>query len=111
MNAKDLMAVPEWECMNEVFRDGPLTSGYTSDLLSDVMAHAPAGSALITLQAHLNTVAVAALADVRAIIVCHGRPIPDDMLAAVAREGILLMRTRENQFEASVKLHQRLMEP
>ncbi len=111
MHASDLVKVPDWECITAEFNDGPLSAGYTSDLLSDVMAHAPAGSALITLQAHLNTVAVAALAEVRVIIICHARPIPDDMQAAARREGILLLRTPENQFDTSVKLHKLLKKP
>ena len=43
--------------------------GYTSDLLSCVMAGAKNNYLWITLQAHLNIVAVAALLDVAAIII------------------------------------------
>ena len=88
------------ECSNE-----DVTGGYTSDLLSDVMANAPAGSALITIQAHKNTVAVATLAGVRVIIVCNNRPIPADMLEAARQEKIGLFRTAENQFVTSYKVH------
>lgn len=105
MNLSDLTAVDGWECISGVTTDAPVTGGYTSDLLSDVMAHAPAGAVLITLQAHLNTVAVAALTDLGAIVICHARPIPEDMIAAAHREKILLLRTAENQFETSVRLH------
>ena len=43
--------------------------GYTSDLLSCVMAGAKSKYLWITLQAHLNIVAVAALLDIAAIII------------------------------------------
>ena len=43
--------------------------GYTSDLLSCVMAGAKSNYLWITLQAHLNIVAVAALLEVAAIII------------------------------------------
>ena len=82
--------------------------GYTSDLLSDVIAHAPEGCALITVQNHLNTVAVATLVGCRAILVCHNREIPADMHAAAAREGVALLRTRLSQFEASCRVGQQL---
>lgn len=82
--------------------------GYTSDLLSDVMAHAPADSVLITIQAHLNTVAVATLAGIRAILLAQGRPAPEDMRAAARREGIALLRSPENQFVLSHRLHRLL---
>ncbi len=111
MQVGDLTNVEGWECISGEFQNAPLTSGYTSDLLSDVMAHAPADAALITLQAHVNTVAVAALAEVRAIIICHARPVPEDMIAAARREGILLLRTRANQFETTVALHRLLKKP
>ncbi len=110
MKIRDLTAVAGWECISMANADGAVTTGYTSDLLSDVMANAPADSVLITLQAHLNTVAVASLAEVRAIVICHARRIPEDMIAAAQRENILLMRTAANQFETTVKLHQLLSE-
>ncbi len=108
MNCRDLTEVEGWDCISEKYNDAPVRAGYTSDLLSDVIANAPEDSALITLQAHLNTVAVAGLAGVRAIIVCHGRGIPEDMIVAAQREGILLLRTAANQFETTVKLYRLL---
>jgi hypothetical protein len=103
-----LKQVDGWRCVQDVCAAASVTSGFTSDLLSDVVAHAPAGSALITLQAHLNTVAVAALVGVAAIVICGDRPIPDDMREAAVREKILILLTDDNQFQASVKLHQAL---
>ncbi len=108
MKVSDLTNVDGWQCISADAADGPISAGYTSDLLSDVMANAPDDSVLITIQAHLNTVAVAALADVRAIIICHARRIPDDMIAAAQREGIMLLRTEANQFDTTVKLHRLL---
>ena len=40
-----------------------VTAGYASDLLSDVLANAPEGGVLVTLQVHLNVVAVASHAE------------------------------------------------
>ena len=90
-------------CQGE-FEDTVLNSAYTSDLLSDVMAHAKEGGALITIQAHKNTVAVATLVNVSVIIICNSRPLPDDMIEAAKDEGIAVIRTEENQFTVSGKL-------
>lgn len=79
----------------------PVAAGYTSDLLSDVVANCPSEAVLITLQAHANTVAVCTLVGAVAIVVCGGRQIPDDMLAAARREGIALLVTPMHQFDAS----------
>jgi hypothetical protein len=77
---------------------------YTSDLLSDVMAHCPAGAVLVTVQNHKNTVAVCTLVGAPAILLVHGREIPDDMAAAAEGEGVALLRTKDDQFAASCKL-------
>ena len=79
-----------------------ISAAFTSDLLSDVMAHAAEDSVLITIQAHQNAVAVATLVGIRAILACSSRPIPADMLAAARKAGIGLYCTPLNQFDASV---------
>ncbi|MDZ4198775.1 MAG: hypothetical protein U1E27_05750 [Kiritimatiellia bacterium] len=84
-------------------------SGYTSDLLSDVVANAPEGSVLITIQGHLNTVAVASLTGIRAILLAHNRDAPGDMKAAARRERIALLRSPENQYTLSHRVHRLLV--
>jgi len=91
--------------LHDEFEDKDLTGAYTSDLLSDVMANARDGGALITIQAHKNTVAVATLVNIGVIIICNSRPVPADMLAAAKDEGIALLLTKENQFTISGKLY------
>ena len=90
-------------CQSE-FDDIDVRGAYTSDLLSDVMAHAKDGGALITIQAHKNTIAVASLVNISVIIICNSRPLPDDMMEAAKDEGIAIIRTKENQFTVSGKL-------
>jgi len=84
--------------------DANIHNAYTSDLLSDVMGHCGDESVLITIQNHLNAIAVCTLAGIEAIVICNGRPIPDDMKAAAEREGIGLVTTALSQFAASVAL-------
>jgi hypothetical protein len=93
--------------LSTVVVDNPgaeITAAYASDLLSDVMGHCGDGSALVTIQNHLNTIAVCTLVGVEAIIVCHGRPIPPDMKEAAEREGVAILSTPLSQFAASVAL-------
>ena len=97
-------------CQNE-FDDIEVTGAYTSDLLSDVMANAKDGGALITIQAHKNTVAVATLVNISVIIICNSRPLPDDMLETAKDEGIAVVLTTENQFTVSGKLWELLKAP
>ena len=81
-----------------------VTHAYASDLLSDVMGHCGDESVLVTIQNHLNTIAVCTLAGIEAIVICHSRPVPDDMAAAAEREGVAIITTGMSQFEASVAL-------
>ena len=90
--------------LQEMYAANPaaeITGGYTSDMLSDVMAGAEEGSVLITIQAHKNTIAVASLTGIRAVIICQNRPVAEDMITAAEAEGINLYVTGKNQFQMS----------
>ena len=104
MTITELAAALGAETCQGEFEDARLSGAYTSDLLSDVMANAKDGGALITIQAHRNTVAVATLVNVSAIVVCNSRPLPEDMLEAARDEGIAVLRTPENQLTVSGKI-------
>jgi hypothetical protein len=79
--------------------DGDVTRGYASDLLSDVLANAPAGGLLVTLQVHLNVVAVAGHADLAAVVFAGGRRPDDDVVAKAAEEGLALYGAEADTFE------------
>lgn len=53
-------------------RDQEVREGYVSDLLSDAIAHADEGSLWITVQRHINVVAVAQLKKIAGIIISRG---------------------------------------
>jgi hypothetical protein len=108
MKISDIQSLEHFTCVQKQYADAEVSGGYTSDLLSDVMAHAAEGSVLITIQAHKNTVAVSSLAGLAAIIICNNRPVPDDMLRAAAAEGIAVFQTPENQFNTSAHIAQHL---
>ena len=93
-----------FSCLQDQFEDTDLVGGYTSDLLSDVMANLKEGQALITIQAHKNTIAVASLSGALAVVFCHGRVVSDDVVEAATAEGIALFSTPDNQFETTVKV-------
>ena len=88
-------------CLQSSYQDGEISGGYTSDLLSDVMANAPDGGVLITIQAHRNTIAVASLAGLKAVLLCNNREPDEEMLSAARDEGVAIFQTDKNQFQAS----------
>ena len=92
------------ECVLPASGGTEVTGGYTSDLLSDVMAHLKEGEVLITIQAHKNSIAVASLMGASAIIFCHGRTATPDVLEAAAKENIALFISSGSQFETTCAL-------
>lgn len=77
---------------------------YVGDLLSDVMGHAGDGCALVTIQNHVNTIAVCTLVGCTVIVLCHSRPVPPDMAEAAAREGVGIVITPLSQYAAALAL-------
>ena len=80
------------------------TGGYSSDLLSCVMAGAKQGFVWITLQAHLNIIAVAALLDLSAIIITEGAQPDPATLAKAEEQSVTILWTEMTTYETVGKL-------
>ena len=86
-------------------RDPDITRGYASDLLSDVLANAPTGGVLITLQVHLNVIAVAGHAGLNAVIFSSGREPENEIIEKAGKEGIALFASPEDTFDLVGRLY------
>lgn len=82
-----------------------INNGYCSDLLSDVMGNAQEGNIWITLQTHKNTVAVASLKDLGAILLVNNHMPNEDAIQASNTEGIPILGTSKSAFEISGLLY------
>lgn len=91
---------------NTVNLDAEVESGYSSDLLSDVMANAREGAIWITLQIHHNIVAVAVLKSLAGIILVNNRDPDNDTLQKAVDEDIPVMTTGMSTFEVVGKLYE-----
>ena len=99
INLLDLKALSEGE-------DREIKNGYTSDLLSDVIANAKEDYIWITIQRHLNILAVAELKKIPAIIIT-GKSYPDEKLIKKAKEEkIYILKTEKNSFEISGEIYE-----
>lgn len=74
------------------------TCGYSSDLLSCVMAGAPHKSIWVTLQAHSNIIAVATLLELSAVVITEGAMPEPAMVAKANEEGVILLSTDKPTF-------------
>jgi hypothetical protein len=87
-------------------RDVNIAQGYVSDLLSDVLANAPKGGVLVTVQVHLNVVAVAVHAELAAIIFAADRRPEEDVRVKAVEEGIHLYVTPMAAFDVVGRLYE-----
>jgi hypothetical protein len=74
------------------------SAGYTSDLLSCVMAGASKQGIWVTLQAHVNIVAVAALLDISAVIITENAMPDPATIQKANQEGITLFSSAKPSF-------------
>ncbi len=86
--------------------DVEITGGYTSDLLSDVIANSKEGNIWITLQTHQNIIAVAKLKDLAGIIIVNNREPDEETLKKAKAENVPLFSSKDIAFEISGKLHE-----
>ncbi len=86
------------------FSETEAKSGYCSDLLSCVMTGADQGGVWITLMAHSNIIAVAALLDLSAIIITEeAQPDPDTIKKANEKD-VRLLSSPQSSFQVVGKL-------
>lgn len=82
-----------------------ITGGYSSDLLSNVMGNADAGTVWITIQTHRNVIAIAALKELAAVIIPSDEIPGEDTVSQSNEEGIPVLGTGMSAFELNGKLY------
>jgi predicted transcriptional regulator len=86
-------------------QDMEVTSGYVSDLLSNVIANAEEGCLWITVQRHMNIVAVAQLKKLAGIILSGGIEPEAAVLERARQEGIFILSAQADSFQMSGTLY------
>jgi len=105
MKLKDIVAALELQVgAGQGKLNTEVTGGYSSDLLSCAMAGARAGDVWVTLQGHLNVVAVASLNELAAVIVTEGKPVSQEALGKAEEEGVVILTTSLRSFEVCGQL-------
>lgn len=79
--------------------DNIISAVYTGDLLSWVMAKAPAGCAWVTICGHVNAVAVAQLVEAACVIIAEGASVDADAVSRAKLENIPILTTPLPAFE------------
>lgn len=81
-----------------------IKSGFVGDLLSVVMGKAKAGCAWVTIQSHINIIAVATLVEASCIIVTEGFVVEAIAIQKANEEGIPILTTKLSSYEVASKL-------
>ena len=85
--------------------DRLVTGAYVSDLLSDVLAHGPQDGVLVTVQVHMNVVAVSVHAGLAAVIFAMGRRPDESVRVKAAEEGVTLFVSGQTAFDIAGQLY------
>ena len=81
------------------------TGVYIGDLLSLVMSRAKLGDLWITIQTHINVVAVADLLDLSAILIVEGIEIDEDTVIKANDLGLPILQSNMPAFEIACEIN------
>lgn len=106
MTVKELLEIDGIKASVISSPDNEISCTFCCDLLSIVMGKAPAGCAWVTVMGNMNSVAVASLAEIGAIILADG-VLPDQNAIQKAEEnGINILLSNEPVFDTALKIHE-----
>ena len=99
MHVSDFVNLSGGKVLTGAYEDREIVCGYTCDLLSHVMGKGQADMAWITVQAHMNVIAVASLMDFACVIIPEGLPVDEMIVKKAASEDIIIISCEQTAFE------------
>ena len=85
--------------------EAEVTRGYASDLLSDVLGNAPLGALLVTVQTHMNVLAVSVHAALCGVVFAGGRVPEEEVRVKAVEERIPLFASGASTFDIVGQLY------
>ena len=104
MRLTQLKALIEGAALTEPMEAREIACGYVCDLLSWVMARGEQGMAWVTVQTHLNVIAVASLHEMACVILPDGIQMEEPVLDKAREEGIAVVTSPLSAFEICGRL-------
>lgn len=103
---KDLREKLNLKALTEIENeDREINGGCVCDLLSWVMARGEEGMAWVTVQTHLNVVAVACLHDFACVIIPESIEVPKPTLEKAEEEGIVFFSSPDTSYEVCCAMY------
>jgi len=107
MKVRDLIEKLNFRLITEeTTLDKEITGLYCGDLLSWVMSRAKQGNAWITVQTHVNIIAVATLVEMSCIIIPESIEIDPETISRANQENITIISTNLNAYEIFCKIYE-----
>ncbi len=104
MNITNLIKELNLDVETQVNNDITFDNVYIGDLLSVVMSNAKENRIWITIQTHLNIVAVAGLIDISAILVVENMDVDEDTVEKANELGIPILTTDKSAYEVACEI-------
>ena len=111
MKVSEFAALAGASVLTGEYEDREIACGYTCDLLSHVMGRGQADMAWITVQAHMNVIAVAALLDFACVIIPESLPVEAPIIKKAQEEDIIILSSDKTAYELAVLLAQNGVAP
>ena len=105
-SVKDCCEKAELKQLTNLEETAEITDGYICDLLSWVMARGTEGMAWITVQTHLNVLAVACLHDFSCVVIPENIQVPEETVKKAQEEGIPLYSSPKTAYVLGGILHE-----
>ena len=80
-------------------------SGCVCDLLSWAMAHAKKGTAWVTVQTHMNVIAVAGLLDIACVVLPDGMEADPAVIEKARETGVIVVSSPKSAFDIAGVLY------
>ena len=106
MKVSDFERLAGAKCLTGEYEDREIASGYTCDLLSHVMGKGQADMAWITVQTHMNVIAVASLLDFACVIIPENLPVEAPIVEKAKDEDIIIFSSEKTAYELVALLAQ-----
>ncbi len=88
--------------------ENEITTVYSCDLLSVVMGKAPAGCAWVTVMGNMNSVAVASLAEIGAIVLADGVKPDENAVKRAEENGINIYLSQKPVFDTALEIYKEI---
>ena len=106
MTIRELMPLIEAkELTKQADLEKEVLCGYTCDLLSWVMGHGQEGMAWVTVQTHMNVIAVALLSDMACVIMPESIEMEQESLDKADAEGMCVLQSPLTSYEICGRIY------